>query len=141
MLRLRLRVRRQALREVGKAFAVGFMAAAVLWLTSGYPVVSQQVPQPPSRDQIVQGLEQVLAVTLTASEGDILDVEHAIFYSDPELPSVALIPLHPSSRSLGLMPLEVLYLEADWPSLPPLPALFPNSSPTSFRSSSDRVIS
>ena len=112
------------------------MAAAVLWLAAGYPVVSQQVPPPPSRDQIVQGLEQVLAVTLTASEGDILDVEHAIFYSDPELLSVALIPLHPSSRSLELMPqliqgevkevpFGVLYLEADWPSLPPLPVLFP----------------
>jgi len=29
---LRLKVRKPALREMGKAFAVGFLAAAVLWL-------------------------------------------------------------------------------------------------------------
>jgi hypothetical protein len=64
---------------------------------------------------------------LTASEGDILDVENAVFYSDPGVFSMAYIPLHPSSRSLqhipklvegedvGPVPFGALYLEGDWP--------------------------
>ena len=99
---LRLKVRRQALREVGKAFAVGFMAAAVVWLTSGVPVVSQQVPQLPTRDQIIQGLEQALAVTLVAAEGDIFDVDNTFFGSGPRL-TWSFTPLHPKSPSLEVL--------------------------------------
>lgn len=132
---LRLKVRKKALREVGKAFAVGFMAVAVLWLTSGYPVISQQV-QMPTRGQIVKGLDQVLSglsVTITASTGDILDVDNAVFYSDPDILSLALIPLHPASPSLEkiaelvegkdpdlVVPFAALYLEGEWPGLPEL---------------------
>ncbi len=105
------------------------MSALLLWATSGIQVVSQQA-QMPTRNQIVQGLSARLA-TLTASEGDILDVENAAFYSDPGVFSMAYIPLHPSSRSWQLFPqlvegdieaisLGVLYLEGDWPD-PDLP--------------------
>jgi hypothetical protein len=124
------------LKQGVRLLGVAGMTALLLWLTAGYPVVSRQV-QLPTRSDIVQGLEQQLAVTLVAAEGDIFDVENAIFYSDPDLLSVAFIPLHPSSRSLELMPQLVrgevetvpfgsLYLEGDWPGLPQLIAGFYN---------------
>jgi|GEM_PF-4090861 len=72
-----------------------------MWLTSGFPVASQQPSQPPTREQILQGLEQALAVTLVASEGDIFDMDTAVFVTLPQL-SLAYIPLHPSSRSAQL---------------------------------------
>lgn len=64
------------------------------------PGVTQQI-ELPTRAQIVKGLSQLIA-TLTASEGDILDVENATFSSHP-LMTVAYIPLHPSSRSVQLL--------------------------------------
>jgi hypothetical protein len=106
------------------------MSALLLWATAGVQVVSQQA-QMPTRSQIVQGLGAKLA-TLTASEGDILDVENTAFYSDPGVLSAAFIPLHPSSRSIqlvfkliegeevGPVPFGILYLEGDWPD-PDLP--------------------
>jgi|GEM_PF-3275875 len=138
---LRLKVRKQALREVGKAFAVGFMAAAVLWLTSGFPVASQQPSQPPTREQILQGLERSLTdlATFIASEGDILDLENAVYLSFPMYAdeqgstrsyiTAARIPLHPSSDSTKRMldwlakgmdfgeslNLGALYVANDWP--------------------------
>lgn len=106
------------------------MSALLLWVTSGVPVVSQVSPLP-RRGDIVKGLQN-LARTLTASEGDIWDIENAAFYSDPGVFSLAYVPLHPSSRSLqiipklvegedvGAVPFGVLYLEGNWPD-PDLP--------------------
>jgi hypothetical protein len=109
------------------------MTALLLWLTAGYPVISQQV-QLPTRSDIVQGLERQLAVTLVAAEGDIFDVENAAFISHPRL-TTAYIPLHPMSRSWDLLmsllvdkeqvgPVSIgsLYLENDFPGLPELKA-------------------
>jgi hypothetical protein len=112
------------LSQMTKWIGVVTMSALLLWATSGIQVVSQQI-QMPTRSQIVQGLGARVA-TLTASEGDILDVENAVFYSDPGVFALAYVPLHPSSRSLQLFPqliegdieeisFGVLYLEGDWP--------------------------
>jgi len=117
------------LSQMTKWIGVVTMSALLLWATSGIQVVSQQI-QMPTRSQIVQGLGARVA-TLTASEGDILDIENAVFYSDPGVFALAYIPLHPSSRSLQLLPqlvegdieeisFGVLYLEGDWPD-PDLP--------------------
>ncbi len=96
MLRLRLRVREQALREVGKAFAVGFMAAAVLWLTSGVPVVSQQPLALPSRSQTVEAVDAALASLLTASaDTPILDPGNTSFISHV-VGNMAWVPLDSS---------------------------------------------
>ncbi len=118
--------------QTTKIFGVIMMSALLLWVTSVVPVVSQvSSPQIPRRGDIVKGL-QGLAQTLTASEGDIWDIENAAFYSDPGVLSAAFIPLHPSSRSMqlifqliegedvGPVPFGVLYLEGDWPD-PDLP--------------------
>lgn len=106
------------------------MSALLLWATSGIQVVSQVSPLP-KRGDIVRGLQN-LAQTLTASEGDVWDIENAAFYSDPGVLSAAFIPLHPSSRSMqlvlqliegedvGPVSFGVLYLEGDWPD-PDLP--------------------
>ncbi len=110
--------------QLAKIFSVITMSALLLWATSGMSVVSQQV-QMPTRNQIVQGLRAKVAA-LTAAEGDIFDIENTAFYSDPGVFSLAFIPLHPSSRSLQLIPklveedigavtFGVLYLEGDWP--------------------------
>ncbi len=113
------------LSQAAKIGGAVLMSALLLWATSGVQVVSQQA-QLPTRNQIVQGLEARLA-TLTASEGDILDVESAAFYSDPGVLAMALIPNHVSSRSwqlvlrliqgeeVGAVPIGALYLEGDWP--------------------------
>jgi hypothetical protein len=107
----------------------------VLAMMLAVPGATQQ-PQPvPTRNQIVQGLSQ-MAATLTASEGDILDVENTMFSSAPSLkkpnpPDItfAYIPLHPSSRSIQLLRnwlymnepfgdylnLGALYVEDDFP--------------------------
>ncbi len=90
------------------------MSALLLWATSGVQVVSQQA-QLPRRSDIVHGLQN-LVQTLTASEGDILDVENTIFTSFPVVTyfddgtfqttssaTLARIPLHPSSRSVQLL--------------------------------------
>jgi len=69
----------------------------VLAMMLAVPGVTQQV-QMPTRNQIVQGLGQLLSATLTASEGDILDVEDANFFSGSVV-TWGYIPLHASSRS------------------------------------------
>jgi hypothetical protein len=118
------------LKHSVKLMGVVMMSGLLVWLSAGYPVVSQVSPMP-RRGDIVRGLQN-LSQTLTASEGDIWDIENAAFYSDPGVFSLAFIPLHPSSRSMqlifqliegedvGPVPFGVLYLEGDWPD-PDLP--------------------
>jgi hypothetical protein len=80
----------------------------VLVMGLAMPGATQQF-QIPNRGQIVQGISQLLATTLTASEGDILYVENTIFGSssslkpNPDNITFAYIPLHPSSRSRQLL--------------------------------------
>ncbi len=126
---LRLKVRKKALREIGKAFAVGFMAAAVLWLTAGFPVVSQSGL--PTRDEIVNRLQAALGdVVLVAGQSEILDFDSAAFYSDVVIRSVSFVPFHPASPGLvenlsALLDGEdvsvaigLLTLETNWPGMP-----------------------
>ncbi|MEM4382219.1 MAG: hypothetical protein QXX19_08330 [Candidatus Caldarchaeum sp.] len=118
--------------------AIGLVAVLVMGLV--VPGATQQI-ELPTRAQIVKGLSQLVAM-LTASEGDILDVENAMFSSAPSLTSrtkpnplgvtFAYIPLHPSSRSSQLLHdwlfkdepfgdylnLGALYVENDFPGCP-----------------------
>lgn len=115
--------------------AIGLVAVLVVGLV--VPGATQQI-ELPTRAQIVKGLSQLVAM-LTASEGDILDVENAWFSSTPSLkqpnpPDItfAYIPLHPSSRSSQLLHdwlftdepfgdylnLGALYVENDFPGCP-----------------------
>jgi len=79
--------------------AIGLVAVLVLGLAM--PGATQQAPMP-TREQIVQGLNQLVSATLTASEGDILDLDNLVFYSHPEF-TAGYIPLHGSSRSVQLL--------------------------------------
>ncbi len=120
---------------------VGLVAVLVMGLAM--PGVTQQI-ELPTRAQIVKGLSHLIA-TLTASEGDILDVENATFASSPSFKltptgiTFAYIPLHPSSRSVQLLhdwlfrdepfgdylDLGAFYVEENFPGCPgfdPLPA-------------------
>jgi hypothetical protein len=104
------------------ATAIGLVAVLVMGLAM--PGATQQF-QIPNRGQIVQGISQLLATTLTASEGDILDVDNVVFYTDADV-TLAYIPLHPSSKSLqllkdlvqghkvGSVTVGALYLDNDW---------------------------
>jgi hypothetical protein len=124
---------REEMRMFNKKFkligqAIGLVAVLVLLLT--VPGVTQQEGLP-TRSQIVQGLEQALAVTLVAAEGDIFHTDAAAFVSLPQL-GLAYIPLHPSSRSAQLwnawleagepfgdsINIGALYLENDMPGHP-----------------------
>jgi hypothetical protein len=117
------------------ATAIGLVAVLVMGLAM--PGATQQF-QIPNRGQIVQGISQLLATTLTASEGDILDVENTIFGSssslkpNPDNITFAYIPLHPSSRSRQLLYdwlfkdepfgdylyIGAFYVESDFPGCP-----------------------
>ena len=95
---LRLKVRKQALREMGKAFAVGFLAAAVLWLTSGLPVVSQTTIFLPPRQETERTLEDLIRQLFdpfVAAEIPLLDPGHAAFVSHT-VGNIAWIPLDPT---------------------------------------------
>ncbi len=111
------------------ATAMGLVAVLVMGLAM--PGATQ--PQPPSpwtppfRPIIKGGLDPLLG-GLTASEGDILDVDNVVFVSHQRL-TIAFLPLHPSSRSVQLLQewlkeknqlispitLGALYIENDLP--------------------------
>jgi hypothetical protein len=78
------------------ATAVGLVVMLVMGLAM--PGVTQQPSSPwtpPFRPRVPEALNQAISGTLTASKGDILDIENAAFISHPRLTS-AYIPLHPS---------------------------------------------
>lgn len=115
-----------------KLMGVVMMSGLLVWLSAGYPVVSQVSPLP-RRGDIAKGLQNIMQ-TLTAAQGDILDVEKAVFLSHPRV-TWAYIPLHPTSRSLdrlmsllidkepvGPVDIGALYLEEGFPGLPELGA-------------------
>lgn len=102
---------------------VGLVAVLVMGLVM--TGATQQTQPLPTRNQIVQGLSQLVSATLTASEGDILDIDNVVFYTDEDT-TLAYIPLHPSSKSLqllqdlvqgekvGSVTVGALYLSDDW---------------------------
>ncbi len=67
---------------------VGLVAVLVMGLAM--PGATQQNPL--SRGQIIQGLSVLLPGTLTAAEGNILNIEGAVFYSHPEVTLGFAIP-------------------------------------------------
>ncbi len=73
---------------------VGLVAVLVMGLAM--PGVTQQNPL--SRASVVGAINNALAATLTAAEGDIFDTDNAKFYSDTRV-AFAYVPLHPASRS------------------------------------------
>jgi len=103
------------LKHSVKLMGVVMMSGLLVWLSAGYPVVSQVSPMP-RRGDIVRGLQN-LSQTLTASEGDIWDIENAAFYSSR---SMQLIFQLIEGEDVGPVPFGVLYLEGDWPD-PDLP--------------------
>ncbi len=78
--------------------AIGLVAVLVMGLAM--PGVTQQNPL--SRASVVGAINNAVAATLTAAEGDIWDTDNARFYSDPRATFV-YIPLHPASRSLRFL--------------------------------------
>lgn len=119
-----------------KLISVVMISALLLWMPV-IPVASQlQPPSPwtPPFRPIIKGGLNALAGALTASEGDILDVENFLLSSHPGL-TAAYIPLHPVSRSwerllqllvdkkpVGPVNIGALYLENDFPGRPELKA-------------------
>ncbi len=78
--------------------AIGLVAVLVMGLAM--PGVTQQNPL--SRASVVGAINNALAATLTAAEGDIFDTDNAKFYSDTRI-AFAYIPLKESSRSLQVL--------------------------------------
>ncbi len=109
------------LRRTVKLLGIMTMSALLLWLQI-MPVISQQAGPGPVRGQMLQHLGNALA-QLTASGGNILDIDEAAFASLADL-TVAYIPLAkdaPAWQSLfelvwkrkpvGPVPIGMLYTD------------------------------
>lgn len=80
--------------------AVLVMELAVPGVTQRYPAAGQPTPTL-SRQNIVGSLQNLFS-TLTASEGDVFDIQGAVFYSHPEV-TIGFAILDRASKSWALM--------------------------------------
>lgn len=78
------------------------MIGLVAVLVMGLAMLGVTQQNPLSRASVVNAINNAVAATLTAAEGDVFDLDNAKFYSDARV-AFGYIPLHPSSRSLQLL--------------------------------------